>query len=336
MAVAETEPVPAPAPAEPSTPPEPSPATSAPEPEPEPESPPLDEDPNWDDPTKAALGRDEQGRFVKPRHRAQKQQARAEDVPRIQELTRKLRETERERDSLKAQGTPRTADESRQPESTFQPPLRPQALPDQFPTFDQWLQIQGNGDKGYDDYTDQRADWRWQLNHRASQIVTAQQESARVEGDRIKAYNTQLVDARKKYQDFDTVVTNAITVSPVMRAAILASEKGAEIAYALGKNADQALTLARDSWFHDPASPMVMQRYLESLVAIATPSKPSRAQAAQSTGSAAPVMPSPPKPPNPVRTGPIAAGEDLPDDNSSLEDHDRVWGPAARRRAGRR
>ncbi len=46
--------------------------------------------------------RDETGKFVKPteKHRAAKQEAGARDVPRIQELTRKLREAETERDAL--------------------------------------------------------------------------------------------------------------------------------------------------------------------------------------------------------------------------------------------
>src|SRR5262252_2571363 len=258
------------------------------------------DDPNWDDPTKAQLGRDEQGRFVRPRHRSRSSQTHE----RIGELTRKNAELT---EQLAAAKTPPPTEPAKPPApapqpTPFQPPPAAAAPPPSagFPSFDVWLTQEGNSTKGYDDYSDARADWRWQVN--AQQQAAAQQMTAvqRFEAERIQAYTAQIADVKKQFSDFDTIVTNAVTVSPIMRAAILASDKGAQIAYALGKQPDLAHELTRQSWYHDPSQAGLMQRYLESLV----PSSSPRQQAVPPTGSTATPAPKPPKPPNPVRTGP--------------------------------
>lgn len=271
--------------------------------------------------------RDEQGRFAKPRHRAKSQQARAEDVPRISELTRKLREAEAERDALKS-SAPRAATP---PAAAAAPVARPSAqatrqIPQSFPTYEQFITIEGNADADFDAYIDARADWRYETRRAAERQQEAQEREHRTISERVTAHQSKLTAAKAKYADWDTVVTNDIPVSRVLHDAILASEHGPEIQYYLGKHRDVCAELVSESQEFSPSAVAAMRRYLDTLVASeqrATPPAP----VAATTGSALALVPPPaPRPPNPVRTGTQAPADAPPGDEDSLAAHEKHYG----------
>lgn len=311
----------------------PAPSTGTPAPAAVSEAP---DDHDWDSFAKDA-DRDSHTPQTPKRHRARSQQATPADVPRIQELTRKLREVERERDALKGTpaATPAAGSTATEPAAPVQSPAPPSAavplaasVPPAFPQFDAWAAQTGNDQKSYDDYLDARADWRYQ-------VQSAQQRAADYQRSRGQAMQTQMASARTKYPDFDAVVfAPQVVHSDVMFHAIMASDHGADIAYALGKDPQRSYDLAQQSHGLPASAIPMMRQLLESLVASEQRSAPSqRPQAAQPTGSALALVPPPaPKPPTPVRTSALKATDDVPGDDSDLEAHAKAFGSQARRR----
>jgi hypothetical protein len=104
---------------------------------------------------------------------------------------------------------------------------------------------------------------------------------------------------------------------------MLTDDRGPEYVYYLGQHQDvlDELVLLTEGKAVTDASVAVVQRRLKQ-----------SAQAAQSTGSAAVMTPpyTPPKPPNPVRTGPIKAADELPDDTASIAEHAKHFLPKRR------
>lgn len=321
--------------------PAPAPAETAAAPEaaaPEPAAPEATETPETAADPGADLERDTKGRFKKPRHRAQSQQAGPDDVPRIQELTRRLRETEAELQKYKAPapvaataGTPAPVTPAAPPTPAPEAPpatgpapqAQTPALPaPTFPAFDAWLA--SHPDKTYEDYTDARADWRWSLQQAQAHAQT-----------REAAFRDQVTAARAKYQDFDALAfAPQLPISPVMAHAIRESDRGADVLYHLGQHPDVALDLARSSAQSGPDAMPVMRRYLESLVSVASSQRASSERPpAAGTGSALALVPKPAaKPPNPVRTAAMTSGDTPPTDESSLEDHEAYFQRSGRRR----
>ena len=304
---------------------------------PEPTAPEATETPDPAADPGADLERDKKGRFKKPRHRALSQQATPEDVPRIQELTRRLRDTEAELQKYKTPapvaataGTPAPAASSAPPAprpeaspATGPAPQQTPALPaPTFPAFDAWLTQ--NPDKTYEDYTDARADWRWQMKQAQAHAQT-----------REAAFRDQVTAARAAHADFDALAfAPQLPISPVMAHAIRESDRGAELLYHLGSHPDVALELARSSAQSGPDAMPVMRRYLESLVPVAPQQRASSERPpAAGTGSALALVPKPAaKPPNPVRTAAMTSGDTPPSDDGSLEDHEAYFHRSGRRR----
>lgn len=300
-----------------------SPTASDAEPAPQPESQDADAD--------ADSARDDKGRFTKPRHRAQSQQASAEDVPRIRELTRRLRETEAQ---LEEARRPRQS----APAAESAPATPPAPKPAGFPSFEQWAAQPENKDKAFEDFIDARADYRYEQRRAAERAEEAQTAAARAQDTAVSAYLEQLPAVLKDYPDFNEIVNPAegpIQVSKVVERAVLLA--GPRTAYYLATHPDECDALSGDTVM-DPtaagfdAAVKATKRYLLSLVADGQrPSSPSRAAAA-STGSAlALVAPTTPRPPNPVRTGAMRDGEQPPSDEGSLADHEKAYAPGRRR-----
>lgn len=263
--------------------------------------------------------RDPQGRF-KPRHRAKSQQASAEDVPRIQELTRKLRETEAERDALRT--PPKPAQAVQQTQAAPQQPTPQTAA---YPDFTTWQAHPANAERSYEDYLDDRADYRQFLRDQQTYRAREQQEHQ----TRVQAHQQKLTDARAKYADFDQVVTGTNQpVTDVMAQAILASDQSRDIEYFLGKHPDVLQQLFDETVQSHPSVIPVLRRHLETLVAREQRADLKPAPVAASTGSAlALVTPPAPRPPNPVRTGPMKTGDELPgDDDMSISNHEKAFG----------
>ena len=275
--------------------------------------------------------RDETGKF-KPRHRAKSQEASAEDAPRIKELTRRLRETER------------ALDESRRTTTPTQEPVREQprtATPSAaatFPTWDEYVAIKGNEGKSWEQYSDERTDWRYDQRRAAERAEEAQQAETRSHREVVTKYLDQLEDARKAFADFDDIVgeyAEPIPVSDVVGRAAL--EVGPRASYYLATHPEEREALSRDTAIAADtpgfkAAVAGVARYLKSLVAAEQRPSPSSRAAAAATGSAPMRGPTLlPKPPNPVRTGTVRSAEALPGDDASLEDHERAFHRSSRR-----
>lgn len=279
--------------------------------------------------------RDEKGQF-KPRHRAKSQQASPDDVPRIKELTRRLRETEAELERVRtAAPAPPKADLP----AAAAPAPKPAAAVEKFPTYDEWVAKEEHKDGTYDDYADARADWRYDLRRRAERAAEQQDAAQRTYQQHVQTYLDALPEVQQQYPDFDTVVNPASGPIRVSKAVEIATiQAGPAAAYYLATHADEREALTADTAI-DPSNPAfaavvaTTRRYLTSLVAAEQrrASSPSRAAAATTGSALALVPPSVPKPPNPVRTGALRDGEAMPSDDSSLADHERAFGPGRRR-----
>ncbi len=287
---------------------------------------------------------DKTGQFVpKPqtRHRAQKDAGRAEDVPRIRELTAKQKAAEQERDTYKAQVAelearlrqPAPAETVQAPAQT--PPKTREAAPEStnggFAEAEPKLADFANTDDPYGEFVSARTIWRWQKQ----QFETNQQtEAARIKADdaialsRIQGSFNARVDAFTiERPDFHTVVANGPkeTVPILLQAAIMESDNGPAIVYHLAQHPElfYEMLLLTDGKAVTDVGLATTQALL------------SRRVQTVPTGSVVPPRSSPspvPKPPNPVRTGPMKPSDEPPGDESSLADHEAAFGPKHGRR----
>jgi len=293
------------------------------------------------EPPRRPDGRFEKGGF---RRRALSQEASAEDVPRIRELTRKLREAERERDALRSGGTPTpgappaqaasnghapapsagpssatpAAPVASQGSRVLPPPPPPFTL--QEPTFDQF---QGSADP-LRDYTMALAEYTHDKKQHAQMVRWHQRESQRAaeaqDGELTamtqahwQRMQAAAVDpAHKPLIDQFRNDTRPITPA-IMQAIVRSGNDSAKLTIAVLKTPGllEELTLAT---YDRPATPdlvALVQRRLQSL-----------GLSAAVTGSATAPAPRPaPRPPNPVRTAPDAPPRELPGDDASLAEH---------------
>ena len=275
----------------------------------------------------AEPGRDRGGRF---RHRAKSQQARAEDVPRINELTAKLRQAEAELQTLRAGASPR-AEARPMPAAPGPPPTMP-ALP---PTRPKPTEDEVGGKyPAYSDFTEDLAAWKYEQLDQQREALSRERQRVQTETERVSAYQAKVAVAKRDHPDFDTVVQGAqVGVSPSMHDAIMTSDQSAEIVYYLATHQDECAELARDTADSPVSAAPILRKFLESRL-VATPRLPSAAAAVTGSvpgGSSAPV----PRPPNPVRTGPTPwTDRQPPGDDASLEEHERYY--TRPRRVGRR
>ena len=285
--------------------------------------------------------RDAQGRFQKtPRHRAKSQQAGAGDVPRIQELTAKLRAAEAERDALKARPaaspSPPVRDErstgtvaapaaesgtSRQAASS-PPPTRQKPSEDEV----------GTKYATYADFVEDLADWVGEQREARRDAKQAQEQQQRTYQEWNIAYQAKCADLRARVADYDTAIAGAnqatqaagIVVPQVLLDAILSSDRGPEVEYWLATHVPDYHELIRDAWSVNQFSSVGMvRRVLESKLPTVASSQRSPREAAGVTGAAPTLAVVPaPRPPTPVRTGPLKIGDDPPDDDAGLDAHE--------------
>lgn len=278
----------------------------------EPETPPAEvpEPESAPDQTEPVADRDEKGRFTpkKERHRAASQQATPDDVPRIRELTARLRAAEAERDALKVAGN------GHRPTPAAAAPVP--AAPTPKPTPDQF--------QDYGEYIEALTDWKTDQKLAAAEQKrqqAEQQRAAEAEFQRLHtSWEQRKQAARTKYPDFDAVALEASTAIPpgsLVDGWILEHKAGADVLYHFQKHPDELSDLL--------ALPLFDQADALALLSQRLTGQASRSQAAPTGSAAAPVSPPAPRPPNPVRTGPIRAGDEPPGDDASLADHERFY-----------
>lgn len=268
------------------------------------------------------------------RYKSRNSRATAEDVPRIQALTAKARTAEAERDALKAEKAERekvTAPAPAPPTQAGTAAPRPapvQSSPQQpvsqtFPTYEQFVAIEGYEQATYEDYVDARADWRFSLRRAAERQQEAAEREHKTTTERVTAHQQRVTAAKGKYTDWDAVVSNDVPISRVLHDAILASEHSADLQYYLGQHREDCAALAQESSEYSSSAVAAMRRYLDTLIAPSTPAR----NVAAPTGSALALVPPPaPRPPNPVRTGTQTPADTPPGDEDSLAAHEKYYG----------
>lgn len=302
-----------------------APDAEAPEPEPD------------DEPEPAARERNPDGTFTKPRHRAKSQQATAEDVPRIAALTKRLREAEERAEAAERRAAERRA-EAREPETERRDAERREpakvARP-KFPTFEEWQALPENKDGDWYAYSDAREDFRYEARRAAERAEEAAATAQREWREQASAYAEKLSSFVKTRPDFDEIVSGErAQTSKVVEHAVIAV--GPEAAYYLATHDEDRLALTDDTLYVHPDDPAfkatvaATRRYLSTLVA-SQRSSSSRAVAGSTGAARASLAPPAPKPPTLVRTGATRDTADAPDDEGSLADHEKAFGPKRRR-----
>jgi hypothetical protein len=267
-------------------------------------------------PPAAVRARDpKSGQFSdKPRHRAQSQKAAAADVPRIAELTKRLREAERERDEWKGKvapvetrpapvvATPKTA----APAAEFSTPE---------PTVDT-LMAKGVGDP----YAElPKALWQWNDAKRIHE--EAQAKLAAAAAEQAKALTSRVDAFRASTPDYDDVLAKAQQdiCTPLLWHLLTTDDNGPAIGYYLAQHPSEFDQMLLETW-QTPVTPQavaILQRRLLQ-----------RVQAAP-TESAALARPftQAPRPPNSVRTGAIKTDDAPPERIRSIAEHRQHFAP---------
>lgn len=256
----------------------------------------------------------------RPRHRAKSQEATAADVPRIAELTKKLREAERRAEDAERRATTRPQEPERRAEqptpvaATDKPNWK--AFEDQIGTkYDSWSDAQ-------EAWADARDDWKTAQTKKADSERQQSQSQEHAQRAVLDTYVKRAQDYGKSHPGFHDRMKAAESVldgiPDLLFQSILRLDNGPEIAdYLVDHPAElDEMCLLTDGKSVSDSSVALLQRRLSHY----------RAPAA-ATGSVATVTPPrmAPRPPNPVRTGPLKTGDDLPGDESSLADHEKAF-----------
>lgn len=275
------------------------------------------------------------------RHRSRKQLATPDDVPRIKELTRKLRETEEKLEKATASGTSLDAPAVSTPAPSSSPaqaapvevaPLKSVASAAPWPAVKDAKddpKPKADDFADWEEYSDARAAWvaRQQLREAYAQAIEAhRQREVTTETARLAAqWKVSTAAAEAKYPDFKEVAygPTQIPQGSIIDAWILEHRSGADVLYHLQKNPADLQRLV--------GLPMLDQ--VEELSLLSQRLSPARSPDGTTGASAAPVsVQSVPRPPTPVRTGPMRTGDELPGDDDSLEAHEQAFYKDTRRR----
>ena len=273
--------------------------------------------------------RDKDGKFVegKPRHRAQSQQARAEDVPRIKELTAKVRSAEDRLAAAEAEVT--------RLKTQHAPPAQVAAAERKVEQAEQRAPVQTAEDPepkeddakyagDYGKYLRDVAKWETRQAIKADRAETAQRaEQAKIAEAKtatIKTFADRLTTAREKYEDFeDTLKWDAPWLAPsgephqgyeALHAFILEDEAGADVLQYLRTHVDEVDALLR--------VPPLQQVKRLTLLGQRFASPASGEAGATGAAPRPTIVQLPPKPPTPVRTGAQSHGHTPPATDGSL------------------
>lgn len=90
----------------------------------------------------------------------------------------------------------------------------------------------------YEEYVEALTDWKLEQRDVLRQQADAQASQR-------ATVITQVTAARARHEDYDQVVTDQVPISPAMAEVMVASEHGAEVAYYLGSNPEEAARIAK-------------------------------------------------------------------------------------------
>lgn len=264
--------------------------------------------------------RDDKGRF---RHRAASQRASAADVPRINELTAKLRAAEARAEAAEKRVSPTPS--SAPPSATAPPPapVRVEAFGQPKPALKDFLDKLApheTYDQAVERHAEAMADWRWSKGQHEQTQQANQREF-------YTGFKSRTDAAAKQYADFQTVALDAdskIPVGSLIDSWVWEHPAGPHVLYHMQKNPDD---IAR---IH--ALPALEALSELSLLSQRLMSPQPRTVAAVTGSAPAPVAVTPaPRPPNPVRTGPVKAANEPPGDDASIAEHEAFYNQQRRR-----
>ncbi len=277
------------------------------------------------------------------KRRAPRSVATPEDVGRIAELTRKLRETERERDELKTLHAPVAGPAT----ITISPPIiastNGKTPTDEFtekePTqedfalednpFAAWTRAVASYDRRKERFEEKQAEQQTAME-KAEQDSRARDEAV------VYAHNARVNAFVQKKPDFQQVISakeveDLGALPPLLVRVIAEDDNGPELMYYLASNPDELaeFILLADGKAVNEQSAALLRRRLHTRGLTAT----------TGTVPTAPPLRTVPRPPIPVRPGPTSTApvSEVPDDNDeSLSSHEKAFGPKSRFGARRR
>lgn len=293
-----------------------------------------------------ASGQFQEGRV---KHRAQSQQASAEDVKAINELTKELRTKEAELAKVRpdeSNESPRLkalrrqikaieadlAEAQPKPAPATMPAASARSTPPSEPAPAGTFTDKEPDLNDFLDQPDPYASWvkewnRWDRKRERAEDLQRTAAEARVQAERdvLTKHQQRMTTFAQQTPDF-TATTQALMgqmlPTPLLRA-IAEDDNGPAFVYHLAQHpalVDDLTLLAYGRDAADDQFVATLQRRLAQHVA------------AVKTGSApVPRTYTPPKPPNPVRTGSVQTADEPPGEGSSIADHARYYGPQARR-----
>lgn len=261
-----------------------------------------------------------------PRHRARSQQAGAGDAPRIAELTRKLRETERERDELKTKTTAEVVARPATPTAPVAPkqPAAETTLGARPDASDSAKYPSGLYDP---QYVEDLADWKFdQREQKKTQEQTEKTRAADLE-KLTTAFDARFQAGLKTYPNLSKSLQANPTLIPkgsLIDLFIFESERGIDLLHDLYQHPEEVgRILAIQSPVLQVGELSLRQQRL---------SNPTGSQAAVGSGAAAPALSTPaPRPPTPLRTGPMRPVDEPLGEQATLADHEKVFGNGRRR-----
>ncbi len=253
------------------------------------------------------------------RHRSAKNFARAEDVPRIKELTRELNEWKTKYEEA---SKPKPEPELKAGTPVYQPPPVTD-FDEPEPTLDKWL----SDGKDYDRYLRDAAAW----DRRREKHEDGKQQAAKYQEIQTQQAQQLVQQRAQKFQTNLATYVNAhpeskaafesmpnVNVSPLFADTVFAFADEPHLVYDLVR---QPALLAELHFLTDgkPAS--------QEHVALTTQWLRTRLQAGTTGAAVRESSPTPPapRPPTPVRTRPMPPTDGPPSDGGSLMEHQRYF-----------
>ncbi len=287
--------------------------------------------------TAAARARDEKGRFSANKRDSvvettENPPVRAQPKPRDDPQARRasiqadIDAAVKEREAARRDVAEARAEAARlraEREGSREPVKQAEAPAEKFQAFEQWSQ--GNPDGTYEDYLDERAEWRIERRFTAEAQKREQAEA----GKRIETLQTthaeRIAAARDAHPDWDEKAAAVAHIQPnhTLYAAVVTSDRSDDLTYYLMTHPQEYAQLAARTQNLPVAAADLVRDHLETLVP---------ASAASSTGPAVPMRQSRANPPpKPVGGSPSVSTVD-PEDQS-IDDYRRSF--LARQKAKR-
>lgn len=267
----------------------------------------------------AARARDEKGRFsAKPQDRVEEppKVAKPRDDPKartasiqaeIDKATAERRAAERERDEIRAETARLRAEHSALQAPKDAITETKTAIAEKFQPFEAWNAK--NPDGSYEDYLDERSEWRIERRLKAESDKRQQAEATGRIEQLQTAHNERLTAARERYPDWDTKAAAVASVvpNPTLYAAVVTSDRSDDITYYLLSHPQEYAQLAQRTASLPVAAADMVRDFLEAKLS---------APAASDSGPAVPMRQSRANPPpKPVGSSPSVTSTD-PEDMS--------------------